>query len=184
MSVIQSKIMLDQSVVRGRSITTKVGTVTLTNADGRHDFDFIFGSWEVSNRTLNKLLVGSDDWKEFPSSATCRPLLGGIHNLEEVTFPHRDGGCALRTFDATTQLWSIYWITVNEGLTTPVVGRFDNGVGDFFGDEMYEGTAIRVRYRWQPQTVDTAHWDQAFSTDAGTTWETNWTMEFTRTAAA
>jgi hypothetical protein len=24
------------------------------------------------------------------------------------------------------------------------------------------------------------HWDQAFSADAGDTWETNWTMEFRR----
>ena len=31
-------------------------------------------------------------------------------------------------------------------------------------------------------TADTARWEQAFSTDDGQTWETNWVADFTRAA--
>jgi hypothetical protein len=62
-----------------------------------------------------------------------------------------------------------------------VVGRFEaDGTGTFHGDATYEGRPIRVRYLWNGITATTARWTRAFSPDAGKTWETNWTMEFTR----
>jgi hypothetical protein len=47
----------------------------------------------------------------------------------------------------------------------------------------FEGTCampVRVRYRWSHITPTSARWEQAFSPDAGKTWETNWMMEFRR----
>ena len=41
-----------------------------------------------------------------------------------------------------------------------------------------EGTA-----RWSGVTTPTPRWEQAFSEDAGTTWETNWVMDFKRQEA-
>jgi hypothetical protein len=38
-----------------------------------------------------------------------------------------------------------------------------------------------VLYLWSDITATTARWEQAFSTDGGTTWETNWIAEFCRT---
>ena len=42
------------------------------------------------------------------------------------------------------------------------------------------GRPIRVRYRWTVLGDDACRWDQAFSTDKGGTWETNWIADFTR----
>ncbi len=61
-----------------------------------------------------------------------------------------------------------------------MVGRFTDGVGDFFCDDTYEGQKIRVRYRWSNVTATTARWEQAFFADNEKTWETNWIAEFTR----
>jgi hypothetical protein len=36
-----------------------------------------------------------------------------------------------------------------------------------------------VRFLWTGVTTKTPHWEQAFSDDAGETWETNWLMDFT-----
>jgi hypothetical protein len=37
-----------------------------------------------------------------------------------------------------------------------------------------------VRFTWDHISEEAARWQQAFSSDAGLTWETNWIMEFTR----
>jgi hypothetical protein len=61
-----------------------------------------------------------------------------------------------------------------------VVGRFVDGVGTFLSDETFNGRPIVVRFVWSDLTERTAHWEQAFSTDRGTTWEVNWITDFTR----
>ena len=60
-------------------------------------------------------------------------------------------------------------------------GSFDKGVGTFYGDDEFNGCLIRVRLMWSRITEKSARWDQAFSTDEGNSWETNWFMDFTRT---
>jgi hypothetical protein len=37
-----------------------------------------------------------------------------------------------------------------------------------------------VRYTWRRVDARHAQWEQAFSPDGGRSWETNWTMAFTR----
>jgi hypothetical protein len=44
----------------------------------------------------------------------------------------------------------------------------------------FNGIPIRVRYVWSKITPTTCHREQAFSTDDGVTWETNWEMDFVR----
>ncbi len=152
--------------------------------DGRHDFDFLYGSWQATNRSLPKRLVGSDEWKEFPTTLTCRPLLGGLMNVDELTIPGRPGGVTVRVFDPDTRQWSVYWIAAGLGVDIPVIGSFTDGVGEFFSDDTWEGTPIRVRYRWDATEPDHPQWTQAFSTDDGLTWELNWVATFTRSGSA
>ena len=81
--------------------------------------------------------------------------------------------------DPATRQWSIYWADSHRGrLEPPVVGSFDGDVGTFYGDDAFEGRPIRVRFLWTRGT--SPRWEQAFSTDGGKTWETNWTMDMTR----
>ena len=61
-------------------------------------------------------------------------------------------------------------------------GRFEDGVGTFYGEDVFEGRPIRVRFLWSDITPVSARWAQAFSPDGGETWETNWIMDFTRAA--
>jgi hypothetical protein len=152
------------------------------------DFDFLHGEWDVVNRRLTAPLSGRpDDWYEFPAHLWCRSLLDGAANIDEITFPTRGyRGCALRLFDPETRQWSIHWV---DGRTrrldpSPMVGGFTGDVGEFLGEDTWEGRPILVRFRWlRPATGgdtggdtadgNTAGWEQAFSTDGGGTWETN-----------
>jgi len=67
-------------------------------------------------------------------------------------------------------------------LEPPVHGRFENGVGTFFGDDRHDGLPIRVRFLWSQIGTESASWEQAFSPDGVAQWETNWIMQFLRAA--
>jgi hypothetical protein len=148
-----------------------------------NNFDFFIGNWTVANRRLVKALSGSDEWEEFPATITCQGFFEGAGSFEEIIFPTKGWrGATVRTFDPATELWSLYWVNSRIGrIDPPVVGRFVDGVGDFQGDDVWEGQPIRVRFLWTDITAHSAHWQQAFSTDGGETWETNWHMQHTRT---
>jgi hypothetical protein len=60
-----------------------------------------------------------------------------------------------------------------------VKGGFASGVGTFFADDTLNGQPICVRFRWTQTHTASPSWEQAFSPDAGKTWEVNWTMAFT-----
>jgi hypothetical protein len=156
---------------------------TENKTPGAGDFDFFVGSWTGRQRKLRKVLNGCDDWEEFASTTRCWSLFDGAANLDEVWFPELgSGGVTLRLFDPAKQEWSLYWASSRNGLLAmpPTVGRFTDGTGLFYDDETFEGREIRVRYTWSGITAVTARWEQAFSTDRGQTWETNWIADFTR----
>jgi len=147
-----------------------------------HDFDFLFGSWDIANSKLKDRLVGSTQWLEFPGTSVCWGLFGGAANIDEITFPTENvSGLTLRLFDQQREEWSLYWASSATGvLFPPVVGRFSGGTGLFYGDDTQDGTPVRVRYIWSRITPSSARWEQAFSVDQEKTWETNWVMELAR----
>ncbi|MCB0008650.1 MAG: hypothetical protein KDE04_19430, partial [Anaerolineales bacterium] len=68
-------------------------------------------------------------------------------------------------------------------LQPPVVGSFRDGVGLFTGADVCNGQPVIARFIWSEITDNSARWEQAFSPDAGQTWETNWIMTFQRQLA-
>lgn len=156
--------------------------------DGRHDFDFLHGHWQIRNERLRQRLADSNDWEVFHASQLCQPLLGGIGNVDDFVSdwvrPGGDGrfiGMTLRLFNPESRQWSIYWAGNHDGvLEPPMVGHFDHGIGTFHGRGEHEGKPVRVRFIWNQISANTAHWQQAFSQDEGETWETNWHMWFRR----
>ena len=156
--------------------------------DGANDFDFYFGRWRVHNERLRERLVGSTDCQRFESIQECRQILGGLVNLDEFVTdefgPTLFMGMTLRLFDRATRRWSIWWASNRKGgLEPPVTGAFAGGVGRFEGNDMHNGIPVRVRFIWSGIEADRARWEQAFSTDGGKNWETNWRMQMTRLAA-
>jgi hypothetical protein len=147
-----------------------------------HDFDFLFGRWDVLNRRLREPLAGSERWEGFAATSVARPLLGGLGNEDEFRTDHDGGmiGMSFRFFDPKARLWSIYWADSRRCglLDPPVVGSFADGIGLFEGLEHFRGRPILVRFEWSRVDTPEPRWEQAFSPDGGQTWETNWIMEF------
>ena len=153
--------------------------------DGQHDFDFLFGRWKVHCRRLLHPLTGSNEWIEFDGVNVVRPIWGGRADMDEFDADTPSGhlqGMTIRTYDANSRQWSIYWSSQKNGTIDfpPMVGKFENGRGEFYDAETYNGRAIFVRYIWTVTSPNSCHWEQAFSPDGGQTWETNFIWDLTR----
>jgi hypothetical protein len=150
-----------------------------------HDFDFYFGTWRVHHRRLVSRLAGGDTWEEFDGTSTAWPLLGGAGNVDDNVLELPAGtyrAISLRSFDPATDQWSIWWLDGRSPtrLDPPVVGGFRDGIGTFIAEDTFDGRPILVRFLWSDITATTCRWEQAFSEDAGATWEVNWMMASTR----
>ena len=156
----------------------------LAPPDGRHDFDFLAGSWAVAHRRLKRRLAGDTNWQEFPGVCEARPIVGGLGNVDDNAIALPAGAyraATLRVFDPAAARWSIWWIDGRApALQPPVHGRFTDGVGVFLGEDVLDGRPICVRFVWSDIGARSARWEQAFSADGGATWEANWIMNFVR----
>jgi quinol monooxygenase YgiN len=153
--------------------------------EGAREFDFLIGSWHLRHRRLKERLANSHEWIEFEGTMTSQKILGGLGNIDDNVLDFPGGAyraAAVRAYDPEKKQWSIWWLDSRTPgpLDPPVVGRFENGVGTFYADDTFKGKSIRVRFLWTDTMSDTPHWEQAFSVDGGKTWETNWTMDFTK----
>lgn len=158
--------------------------VTPTTIDGHRGFDFLLGTWHTHYRILRRRLSHSHDWYDCYGTSVVRPFWNGSANLEDgdLRCPNRYiGGMTVRLYNADTHQWSLWWGTRKLGLVEPAqVGHFERGVGNFYARDTYNGTPVIVRYRWNEPTPNQPRFEQAFSTDGGRSWETNWTTGYTR----
>jgi hypothetical protein len=151
---------------------------------GVGDFDFLVGTWDMAHRRLTRLLQGSTDWEEFQGTSVCHSFFDGAGSFDTIQFDQGWMGMSVRLFDPEREEWTIYWANSRTGLLqAPVVGRFADGRGEFYGDDTHDGTLIRARYLWTEITPTSARWEQAFSVDGEQTWETNWIVELSRTGS-
>jgi hypothetical protein len=154
--------------------------------DGQHDFDFELGSWNIHLRKLLHPLSGSKEWVRFDGTSVTRKVWDGRSQLEEFETNGAGGhieGLTLRLYNPQTHEWSLYWANSRVGkMDPPQVGRFRDGVGEFYAMDSLNGRTILVRFVWSKTNSDSPHFEQAFSDDGGKTWEVNWITDQTRTA--
>jgi hypothetical protein len=153
-------------------------------AYGQRDFDFEIGLWKIHLRRRLHPLTGSDTWVDCDGTSVTRKVWDGRSNFGELETDCPSGhieGLTLRLFNPQSHQWSIFWANSRDGnLGTPMIGQFQNGRGEFYDQELFEGRAIYVRYVWSGITADSAHFEQSFSADGGKTWEANWISDQTR----
>ena len=155
--------------------------------DPSHDFDFLFGAWNVRHHVLKGRLVGSTEWVEFTGTLRAEPLLGGPGNFDDNTLNRPTGfyrAVTLRAFDPETKTWAIWFLDGRwpHKLDAPVIGKFENRIGNFYSDDVNNGKPVKLRFTWIATDPEAPRWEQALSPDGGKTWETNWRMEYVRTA--
>lgn len=156
--------------------------------DGARAFDFEFGEWKAHVSRRVDPLTGSDTWVEFEGTSIIHEIWDGRANLGELEVEGPTGrieGLSMRLYNPGTRLWSIRWANSRDGeLGEPMIGRFHDGIGEFYNQEMFNGQAVFVRFIFSDITENSFRLEQAFSADGGNTWEANWIARFERRLSA
>ncbi len=165
-------------------LQTVTGSAAPAARDGRHDFDFQFGTWSVHVKRLLHPLSGSTSWVQYDGTHAVSKVWGGRANLGVLEIDGPSGhieGLSLRLYDPLTHQWSFTFAQSSEGtMGPPMIGEFKGGRGEFFNQETYNGRAVLVRSITSDITPTSYRDEYAYSADGGKTWETNWIATFLR----
>ena len=164
----------------GQSATLAIAPARL---DGQHDFDFEIGTWKTRLRRLLHPLTGSTTWVEYDGATTVRKVWSGRSNLLELEADGPRGhieALSLRLYNPEGHQWSLNFANSAAGtLAAPSIGEFHNGRGVFLDQEPLGNRTILVRFVITKDCPTSCHFEQAFSDDAGKTWEVNWIADDT-----
>jgi hypothetical protein len=162
----------------------QAGPQASTPRDGAHDFDFEIGTWKTHVSRLVHPLTGSTTWVDYDGTTVVRKVWDGRANLVELEVSGPSGhieALSLRLYNPEAHQWSLNFSNSSGGtLGVPTVGEFKNGRGEFYDQESLGARSILVRFVISPVSADECHFEQAFSSDGGKTWEVNWVATDTR----
>jgi hypothetical protein len=157
-----------------------------TLRDGQHDFDFEIGTWKTHLKRLLHPLTGSTTWVEYEGTSVVRKVWNGGANLVELVADGPAGhfeGLSLRLYNPESRQWSLNFANRKAGtMTTPTIGEFRDGRGEFYQQDSLNGRSILVRFVISDITPTSCRFEQAFSDDGGKSWEVNWIATDTRAA--
>jgi len=152
--------------------------------DGQRDMDFNIGTWRAHINLLRTPLKGTGTWVELNGTAVVRKVWGGRAQLEEVEADGSIGhfeALVLLLYDPHSHQWSKSFANSNDGqLIQPMIGEFRDGRGEFYDQETYHGRTALMRAVWSNITVNSQHFQEAFSFDGGKTWEPYFVATFMR----
>jgi hypothetical protein len=148
-----------------------------------HAFDFDLGTWHTQSSRLIHPLTGSTTWADLEGQTVVHRVWGGRANLAEYVSDGPAGHVqllALRWFNPNTHEWNLEFAAPNGTLADPGVGQCKDGLANFMTRR--KSTADKSGFRLSIWKIsdDAAQSEQAFSTDGGKNWETNWINKYTR----
>ena len=155
---------------------------------GSADFDFNFGVWKTHVSRLLHPLSASPTRAEYDGTSVVSEIWGGRANIFELEADGPAGhieGAGLRLYNPQSRQWSLNWASSADGQLQPVMyGRFIEGRGEFFDQEVVDGKNVLVRNTFSDITADSSRFEQAYSANGGRTWEANWIMTFARASGS
>lgn len=148
------------------------------------DFNLLEGNWDVESHSLQHRMTANEEWLENHMQTTYRILLGGLVAVND-TYGTFNGqamhGLMFRAYDPDKDEWQFHWMSRGyPHLTEQVRGRFENGVGVFYGTEKYNGRDYSMRFRWKMISADHAFWEQSYQDPETGVWQVNWTLDLRR----
>jgi hypothetical protein len=151
------------------------------------DFAFLEGDWQVQHRYI-RVKPDGREWVEVPGTVSHREYQDGWANVEDYVMNGPGGpsyAVAMRSYNPKNAQWTVWWLDGRNpsSMEEPMKGRFESGVGTFFGSTTIDGKPTRVHFTWSDTTTASPRWQQDYSYDDGKSWETVWIMQFQRGTA-
>jgi hypothetical protein len=175
-----------ETSARQNTPVAKTSPAAPAKRDGSHDFDFEIGAWKTHLSRRVHPLTGSTTWVQYDGTTVVRKVWNGRANLVELDVNGPSGrieALSLRLYNPQSRQWSLNFSNSEAGaMSTPTIGEFQNGRGEFYDQETLNGRAILVRFVITDITPNSCRFEQAFSDDGGKTWEVNWIATDTRVA--
>jgi hypothetical protein len=152
--------------------------------DGQHDFDFDIGNWKTQIKRRLHPLTGSNEFIELNGTVHVRKVWDGRAQLEEIEVDGPNGhweGMSLFLYNPKARQWSQTFVNSANGvLAGSLVGSFENGRGELFSTDTFDGRAILVRGAWSDILPTSHRYEESYSVDGGKTWEIQFTANLTR----
>lgn len=148
------------------------------------NFNMLEGVWAVESHSLQRRMAAEKVWLENHMETEYRILLDGLVAINDTygSFNNRPmHGIMIRAYDPDKDEWQFHWMSKGyPHLTEQVRGRFENGVGVFYGEEVNEGRTFKMRFRWKMISENHAFWEQSYQDPETGEWEINWTLDLRR----
>jgi hypothetical protein len=154
--------------------------------DGQHDFDFNFniGVWHTHICRILDPFSGSTHSSELNGTVTVRKVWDGRAQLEEIEADGPKGhweGLTLFLYNPQSRQWSQSFIDSKiAALDSPLIGSFQNGRGELFAQDTFQGKSVLIRGVWSNIAPDSHHFEESYSDDGGKTWAPAFIAELTR----
>lgn len=154
-------------------------------AQTNHDFDFSYGTWHTSIKSLSEDAKPHPTWENLQGRVAWRKIWNGRGFLEELKAGNAGGGfegLTLFLYNTKTHEWSqIFADSDSAAFEAPSIGGFRNGRGEFFSTGTFAGRNVLLRGLWSRITSASHDYEIDYSTDGGATWKPQFLAHLTRT---
>lgn len=154
--------------------------------DGPYDFHVLHGTWQVDDYRLVYPLTGQNGNHRLYGTSVIRAVGDGLVSVETFEATRNSDRAIVREvvvmrYDSLAKQWSIRRAdSTGSGLGPPMIGEFQDGTGEFYGQQVHNGRLVLTRLTWTFEGRNRALFARAFSADGGRTWETNRTTAYWR----
>jgi hypothetical protein len=142
--------------------------------DGSHDFDFNLGLWHSHIQRILDPFSASSKSIVLDGTVAVRKIWNGKALLEEMEADGPNGhweGASMFLYNPEAHQWSQTFVNSKVGVPEPpLIGSFNNGRGQLFDQDTFQGKTILVQGVWSDITPDSHHYEELYSNDGGQTW--------------
>jgi len=150
--------------------------------DGSHDFDFLEGTWQLSDAPADYHTLGPYGRLVVRILA---PRTATVEWYTREPDPAPDSGFMRMSYDPASHQWMIHEAASQTASPEPpLVGSFEHGIGSFIGPRKRDGRLVLARLTWTFNGLGNERLEWAFSADSGTTWKTQRALGLSRVSTS
>jgi hypothetical protein len=154
-------------------------------ADANHDFDFSYGVWHTSIRSLDTDAKPAPKWENLQGRVAWRKVWNGRGFLEELKAGSGSSGfegLTLFLYSTAAHEWSQTFADSDTATFEPAtLGGFHDGRGEFFSPGTFLGRNVLIRGLWSHITKTSHDYEIDYSIDGGTVWKPQFIAHLSRT---